>query len=302
MKQTVLLIITSLLIGILFGRYAQAPEKIEIIKEVKETNHAPYDLEKISRQLQEIEQTDLVELKKLRGERDYYLRANEIYGKVFQLFLVNLGLQLNRPKWQTIMSKPNGLLNPKEKVIVKNNCQRSPPSQKARGPEIYINGEIEEESRSFKSKFWKKNTIAFRRTKKKSNHTNQSENYHPQLFRFIQGNWRGIITSLPNIKKVQLIIRAHYKFVRGQWEGDGEIRLFDDQEALNHHQSSSGKNIYFQPLRNNPRYLTISLTDSSYLSLLYHPGINIFSGFYFKKDPKTKIFEPIGEIKALIKF
>ena len=112
MKETLAIFGIGVLLGILLTIYFYPSYKKEHMQTIAS----------LQQQLQLIEQNELARLPQIQDAEEKLKKANEIYGKIFNLFLLNLGIQLDSTAWKELGHQaPNNLATTSPAEIEKSN-------------------------------------------------------------------------------------------------------------------------------------------------------------------------------------
>lgn len=305
MKKILFSSILALVFGLFVGRWsAEIPKSPSIIQphEMNQCNDLSIDLKNLEDQakteLNSIVDSDL-KIKKMQ----------EIYGQMFQLFLANVALKLDKNFWQDIGDS--------SKVVVgeKNDCPQIPiveakpkveiqePSVEVFGienedrslPNLQLNGREQKESSAFSYKSGKlKNPTTYYLSSKLISGANN------RIMQRIQGNFKGeALMKDPKNKTWKIMMNSTLLFNNKNWTGDVNIELSDDEHGVFSRSSGQGDNNNFSQNPEDRSSIVIQASPDLFLHLKWRESRQIFNGYVYRKARSDRRWKLAGYIPYL---
>jgi hypothetical protein len=303
-KSIVFGILLSFAVGFYFGTVSD-------VRPTQSENNYENDVWKtkvsqIEKRLKEIEEKDIVEYALLRNDKEKFIKSNEIYGRVLQLFMGQLNIKVDVSHWEK--------LNPSLNIYLED-FNESYEMNKEGGVEFAISptanpseeGHIDESL-----SMWDKIT----RLVKPENLYNDNgviakpneflDNSqlivdHAPMLDIIQGHLLGQI-SLNNAGAVlDVNMNVDYTYNGKHYTGKTLINLLDEKGKIIVSTKSEGENANFRINPHDQETLIVTLADGSFLQIVYHAIKQTFSGHYYKITSKEEGYQAVGQLTRLSK-
>jgi len=304
-KKTIALAILCLILGLYVGRWsAEIPKSPSIIQ--------PQEISQcdgLNNKFQELEDQAKNELDSIVDADLKIKKMQEIYGQMFQLFLANVALKLDKNFWQDIGDS--------SKVVIgeKRECPQLPlveskPKEEIQEtsvevfgieqedrtlPNLELNGREQKESSSFSYKSGKlKNPTTYYLSSKLINGANN------RIMKRIQGNFKGeALMKDPKNKRWRILMNSSLVFSNKNWTGDVNIELSDDEHGIFSRSSGQGDNNNFSQNPDDRSSIVIQASPDLFLHLKWRESRQLFNGYIYRKARSDKSWKLAGHIPYL---
>jgi hypothetical protein len=256
--------------------------------------------------LRDIENGPLAEYQNLTDENARYEKAQEIYGKVFQIFLATMALKIDQSKWQSLAKNPpapvpvpqektvNSAPQPQTEVIIP-----APASIAIESAALDDESDIpaKEEAKLFGRSGRLADPQEFIA---KSQLIIASKSL---LMQRVQGIYSGEIRLVGNADPKIWRVRMESDFTHDgkAWKGDGLIELSNSEQGVFSRSQGSGDNNAFSQHPDASGVLLVEASPDITLSLRYNKRNNSFRGHAYRKAGRSKQWTYIGEVVRLSK-
>ena len=305
MKKTIALAILCLILGLYVGRWsAEIPKSPSIIQ--------PQEISQcdgLNNKFQELEDQAKNELDSIVDADLKIKKMQEIYGQMFQLFLANVALKLDKNFWQDIGDSSKVVIGEKREcpqlplVESKPKVEIQETSVEVFGieqedrtlPNLELNGREQKESSSFSYKSGKlKNPTTYYLSSKLINGANN------RIMKRIQGNFKGeALMKDPKNKRWRILMNSSLVFSNKNWTGDVNIELSDDEHGIFSRSSGQGDNNNFSQNPDDRSSIVIQASPDLFLHLKWRESRQLFNGYIYRKARSDKSWKLAGHIPYL---
>ena len=302
MKKTIALAILCLILGLYVGRWsAEIPKSPSIIQ--------PQEISQcdgLNNKFQELEDQAKNELDSIVDADLKIKKMQEIYGQMFQLFLANVALKLDKNFWQDIGDSSKVVIGEKREcpqlplVESKPKVEIQETSVEVFGieqedrtlPNLELNGREQKESSSFSYKSGKlKNPTTYYLSSKLINGANN------RIMKRIQGNFKGeALMKDPKNKRWRILMNSSLVFSNKNWTGDVNIELSDDEHGIFSRSSGQGDNNNFSQNPDDQSSIVIQASPDLFLHLKWRESRQLFNGYIYRKARSDKSWKLAGHI------
>lgn len=291
--KTAVSIIFCLVVGA-FSGYVLAPSRIEVREITKEVLKSDPNLDELVKKLQDIENIDVEEYHRLKSDAEKFKKANEIYGKVMQLFLASLASKLDARKWKpltTPQAVPMESLS-RSTPSVEKKWEEPPVPLPSSGQEVFLDENPEESFRDLRHKL--RNPTA----QYQSANIGQTPLH---LMEQMQGVYEGEIQLYGNSReRWHLRIDSNYVYDGKKWSGSSLIQLSDAEHGVFSTSRSEGDNADFQGIPGDKKTLIVKASPSIFFHL-WPVNNRTFRGLMYERNKKNKKYKLAGKLKRLHK-
>jgi len=304
-KKTIALAILCLILGLYVGRWsAEIPKSPSIIQ--------PQEISQcdgLNNKFQELEDQAKNELDSIVDADLKIKKMQEIYGQMFQLFLANVALKLDKNFWQDIGDSSKVVIGEKREcpqlplVESKPKVEIQETSVEVFGieqedrtlPNLELNGREQKESSSFSYKSGKlKNPTTYYLSSKLINGANN------RIMKRIQGNFKGeALMKDPKNKRWRILMNSSLVFSNKNWTGDVNIELSDDEHGIFSRSSGQGDNNNFSQNPDDQSSIVIQASPDLFLHLKWRESRQLFNGYIYRKARSDKSWKLAGHIPYL---
>jgi len=304
-KKTIALAILCLILGLYVGRWsAEIPKSPSIIQ--------PQEISQcdgLNNKFQELEDQAKNELDSIVDADLKIKKMQEIYGQMFQLFLANVALKLDKNFWQDIGDSSKVVIGEKREcpqlplVESKPKVEIQETSVEVFGieqedrtlPNLELNGREQKESSSFSYKSGKlKNPTTYYLSSKLINGANN------RIMKRIQGNFKGeALMKDPKNKRWRILMNSSLVFSNKNWTGDVNIELSDDEHGIFSRSSGQGDNNNFSQNPDDRSSIVIQASPDLFLHLKWRESRQLFNGYIYRKARSDKSWKLAGHIPYL---
>lgn len=303
MSKVIIISLISVLIGFSIGKFLNQPkeEKVEITTEIKTEDDS-----RISQQMLELEEKAKKDLENITEADQKIEYMQKLYGEMFQLFLANLAIKLDKNFWEDVKEAneiakdevkkvepiPEATQTPEVSIVENNNFIE--PEDKTL-PNIQLNQQEYKESQKFSY-----------RSGKLINPTDYYMNSRTitggnnRMIQRVQGRFRGdALMKDPKDKNWNIMISSQLNYIDKKWTGDVQIELASDDRGVFSRSNGTGENSSFNQHPEDPGSIIIEASPDIFLHLKWRKSREIFNGYVYKQSRDNKKWTLIGYIPYL---
>lgn len=305
MKGPIVLALAALIIGFGIGRYAGH-------QSLHPMTQAPLQVcsPELSDKIIELESQAKMKLSTIVDSDQKISEMKKIYEELFQLFLANMALKLDKSFWKDI-GEANQL-----KVGESPSCPpvkapvsvATPPiAPLSNEPDIYVETEDKSlPSQELSAKEQSDSKKFIYKSGKLINPTNYYMSSTPitkpnnRMIQRIQGKFRGeAFMKEPKGKTWGIFINTQLTNVNRKWSGDIQIELSDEENGVFSRSSGQGENNNFNQHPDDPSSILIEASPDIFLHLKWRNSRDLFNGYIYKKSRDNRKWTLVGHIPYL---
>ncbi|GAB4413919.1 MAG: hypothetical protein OHK0056_20350 [Bacteriovoracaceae bacterium] len=305
MKSPIVIALIALIIGFGIGRYTghqSQPPMTQTPVEACSTE--------LSDKILELESQAKMKLSSIVDSDQKISEMKKIYEELFQLFLANMALKLDKSFWKDVGEAGQikiGESSSCPPVETPSPVVTPPIASLTSEPDIYVEAEdkslpsleLSNQEQSDSKKFIYKSG-------KLINPTNYYLSSTPitspnnRMIQRIQGKFRGeAFMKDPKEKRWGIFLNTQLSNVNRKWIGDVLVELSDEENGVFSRSSGQGENNNFNQHPEDPSSILIEASPDIFLHLKWRNSRDIFNGYIYKKSRDNRKWNLVGHIPYL---